>query len=307
MRKKNVLLLLWLLITTNVFAQECEIPMSIHLDKSFSKIPVSASNVLLGTLDRIATENGAVAISQANQFVLIAHCDVLDKSNIPGPPMQTVCNVGLSFYIADVYNKKMFSSAYLELDGVGISEAKSYINAFKQVKASNTAIKELVATGKAKIIEYYNSQYPYIIKEAKRLASVQKFEEAVFLLLSIPVCTAGADEAGKYILQLYMDNLDRMNLLLLNHAKSYWASGEASKTCEILSQIDPEAGCYADAVALMEEVKGKVHDDIDFEMRKKYDDKIQLQKEYLSTVKAVGVAYGQNQKPVDIDVTWLVK
>ena len=290
-------------------AQDCEMPISVVLDDNFVNVPTAANNVLYQSLNRIATTNGLTTEGLGSSVILTAHCDVLDKSNLPGPPIQTVYNLGLTFYIADTFTQKKFASAYIEISGVGTGEVKSYINAFKSINAKNAEIKNLIKVGKANMMKYYDTQYHDILKEAKRYASMQNYEEALTLALSIPFCSKGGDEASDYINTLYTKYLDRLNLYLLNKAKALWSAGQkqevAYDVCAMLAQIDPEASCYAEASKLMSEVKGQVRSDIDFEMRQKYKDAVSLEKQKLETIKAIGVAYGNNQKPTTTNLMWL--
>ena len=309
MKMKNLFISACLMTAVNAFGQECVLPISIQLDEDFTNVPAAASGVLYQSLSRVATENGLTSESPTTPFVLTAHCDVLDKSNLPGPPIQTVYNLGITLYMADTYTQKKFGTAYITLDGVGTGEVKSYINAFRRINASNNEIKSLINRGKANMMNYYDTQYPNIIKDAKRQASLQNYEEALAQVLSIPVCSKGGEEATKYGLQLYTKYLDRLNLFLLNKAKALWAAGQDQQTaydvCAMLAQIDPDAACYAEAGKLMKEVKSQVRSDIDLEMREKYRDEIQLEKDRIAAARAVGVAYGNGQKPTTTNLMWL--
>ena len=309
MNIKNFLATVCLCTATGAYAQECEMPISIHLDEDFTNVPTAAQSILYQSLSRIASECGLTTEAPTTPFVLTAHCDVLDKSNLPGPPIKTVYNLGLTFYMADTYAQKKFGTAYITLDGVGTGEVKSYINAFKRISSSNNEIKGLIIRGKSNMMHYYDTQYSNIIKEAKRLASLQQYEEALAMVLAIPICSKGGDEAARYGLQLYTKNLNRMNQFLLNKAKAIWASGQDQQTayevCAMLAQIDPEAACYTEATKFMAEVKGQVRSDINLEMRQKYNDQIQLEKDRIAAARAVGVAYGNGQKSTTTNLMWL--
>lgn len=309
MKIKKLLTLVCLMATTQAFAQDCVLPISIQLDEEFANVPSAAKSVLYQSLSRIATENGLTSESPNTPFVLTAHCDVLDKSNIPGPPIQTVYNLGITFYMADTYTQKKFGTAYITLDGVGSGEVKSYINAFRRISGSNNEIKSLINRGKTNMLRYYDTQYPNIIKEAKRQEALQNYEEALTLVLAIPLCSKGGEAAQQYGLQLYKKYLDRLNLYLLNQARALWAANQdiatAYEVCSMLAQIDPDAACYAEAAKLMKEVKARVRSDIDFEMRQKYNDEIQLERERIAAARAVGVAFGNGQKPTTTNLTWL--
>ena len=73
----------------------------------------------------------------------------------------------------------------------------------------------------------------------------------------------------------------------------------------MLALIDPDAACYGEAGKLMKEVKARVRSDIDFEMREKYHDQIKLEKDRISAVRAIGVAFGNGQKPTTTNLMWL--
>lgn len=306
-RKITVIASLFISICS--YSQDCVMPISIQLDEDFANVPDAATTALYQSLSRISTVNGLTTDSPITPFVLTAHCDVLDKSNIPGPPIQTVYNLGITFYIADTYTKKKFGTAYITVDGVGTGEVKSYMNAFKQINGKNSEITSLINRGKANMMKYYDTQYSNIIKEAKRLASLQQYEEALTMVLSIPLCSKGGEQATAYGLELYKKYLNRLNLYVLNQARALWAAGQdqatAYEVCALLAQIDPEASCYADAAKLLKEVKSQVRSDIDFEMREKYHDEIKLERERISAMRAVGVAFGNGQKPTTTNLMWL--
>lgn len=288
---------------------DCEMPIRIQLEEEFSNVPAAATHALYNSLNRLAVANGLTTESLTSQFVLTVHCDVLDKSNLPGPPVSTVYNLGVTFYIADTYAQKKFATAYVRLDGVGTGEVKSYINAFSRINANSTELLSLINTGKKKMLDYYDSQYEYIIAEAERQAALNNYEEALMIVLSIPLCSRGGEMAQSYGLKLYTEHLDRLNLYLLNQARALWAMGQnqaaAVKTCAMLAQIEPDASCYNDAAELMAEVKAQVRADIDFEMRQKYNDQIELERERIATARAVGVAYGNGQQPTTTNLLWL--
>lgn len=309
MKITNILSVVCLAMAATVYAQECVMPISIQLDEKFTNIPSAASSALYQSLSRMATENGLTTEAPTTPFVLTVHCDVLDKSNLPGPPIQTVCNLGITFYLADTYAQKKFGTAYITLDGVGTGEVKSYINAFCRINAKNKEIQSLINRGKKNMMDYYDTQYLNIIKEAQRLVSIQNYEEALSMVLSIPICSKGGEEAFHYGLQLYTKYLDRMNLFLLNRARALWSAGQDQRTaydvCSMLAQIDPDAACYPEAGVLMNEVKSQVRSDIDFVMREKYHDRIQLEKGRIEAARAVGVAYGNGQKPTTTNLMWL--
>lgn len=283
-----------------VAQSDCYVPIAIYFDDQAMDVPEAARNVLQNSLTRIATANDFEADLGLSQFVMTAKADILDKSVHPGPPMQITQNMGITFYIVDTHSQTKFASTYIEMDGVGQNATKCYIDAFKRINANNRQIQSLIQNGRKKIIAFYDANYQTILREAEKQASVQNYEEAITLAISIPPCSKGGAAGEAAARKYYAVYRDRMNLAILNRARALWAAGQtigsAREVCELLSQIDPEASCYGEAQALMREVKGQVRADIDFEMREKYRDQVALRKMEIQAMKEVGVAYGRGQR-----------
>lgn len=290
-------------------AQECEFPIGIYLDNRLVDMPEASMAVLENALKRVATQTGINSGLEWSQFVLTAKVDILDRQVVPGPPTQIVNNLGLTLYIVDMYDKQIFSSEYIEIDGVGTNETKSFTDAFRRVNASNAKVGQIISSGKKKVLDYYDRQYPNILNEAKRKADMQQYEEALALASAIPACSRGGDEAVAVALDIYTRYLDKVNLMLLNRAKSIWAAGQdpaaAAMAAEMLADIDPEAGCYREAQSLMKEIKSQMRSDIDFEMREKYKDQVKLENDRIAAIRAIGVAYGNGQKPTTTNIAWI--
>lgn len=313
MRKTAILSvasLLWGVATLcEVQAQECDMPVAIVLDKQTGNLPETIETQLENALNRLATSSGMSADTRFTNLILTARVDVLDKSILPGPPMQVSTQLGVTIYLGNATTQTKYASAYVEIAGVGNNENKCLADAFRHLNANGKEISRMIATGRKKMIDYYDNHYDEILKEAKRMAGMQQYEEAIALAASIPSCSKGYEKAIGVGLELYMKNFNRLNLSLLNRAHSIWASGgdgEAGrKAGHLLAQIDPDADCYPKALALMTEIKSQIRSNIDFEMRKKYNDSVTLEKKRIESMQAIGVALGKGQQPQTTNLTWL--
>ena len=58
-------------------------------------------------------------------------------------------------------------------------------------------------------------------------------------------------------------------------------------------------------MSLYKEVKAKVKDDWDFQMRQKYNDQIEIRKQIIEAARAVGTAYGKGQQPKTTNILWM--
>lgn len=307
--KKILTIALALFGYTFGMAQECEIPMSVLLQEGVVNVPESAAQVLDNQLRRIALKSGVNTQIEFSQFALTAHVDQLDRYLTNTVPAKVVNQFGVTLYIADVLDQKKFSSTYIEIKGVGDNETKSVTNAFRQLNASNASIQSFVKKGREEIINYYNTQYPNLLKEAQRLVSLQQYSKALAICASVPVCSKGGDAASQLGEEIYGRQLNYINQQIINEAQAIWAAGQdddaAMEAAELLAGVDPEAKCYAQAQALLKEIKQQRRSDIDWEARDKYKLQMGLEKNRIEAWRAVGVAYGNHQKPTTTNLTWL--
>lgn len=289
-----------LLLCGSLFAQEkgSTMPLYVYVADMVEPFPTSAKAQLENKLNRLLTQNGISSTNHATQFLLTAVATPLTKDILPGPPTQIAETMEITFYVADVYNKMIFSSTSVNTRGVGTTDAKSYIDALKKINLNTPALKAFVQEGKEKIINYYDSQAELMFAKARSLATQHKYDEALFIVGSIPTeCKhyLAAIAVGNEIFKQYNDYVCQVNLA---QARQAWVAGQnvltAAQAGEYLGQIYPDAACYDEAMALYNEIRSKVLDDWKFEM-KKYQDSVDLEASRIDAWRAIGVAYGENQ------------
>lgn len=290
-------------------AQECEVPIAIYIEEQLEEVPAAAQSVLENSLTRLAAASEMNTDFRFTDFILTARIDVLDKHILPGPPMQISRTLGITLYLANAATQTKFSSAYLEVSGVGTNDTKCMTDAFRRLNAGQADIKQMMTSGRKKMLAYYDKNYRNILQDAERKAALQQYEEAIALAISIPTCSQGGDEATTVGLSIYAKYRDKTNRSLLDKAKGIWAAGQdqqsATAACGLLAQIDSDAACYNEAVILATEIKKQIRRDIDFEMRQKYDDSVKLEEAKIEAMRAIGVAYGKGQQPRTTHLNWL--
>lgn len=293
-----------------LYAQEsCDLHLMAIVAPQDKTIPQAASEQLFSKLCSAISTNDVYANEDYSRFFVTAKMTPLYKETIPGPPVNTVVSISVTFYLGDYAGEKVFTTQVLNLKGVGNSEERAYINALRNIKADNAKIKKLIVTGKTKIIDYYNRNFETIVAKARQCASMKKDEEALFYITSIPECCNRYEEASQLTLIYYKQYIDNNCRKLVNQARTAWMqnpdSTGAAEVADYLNRIDPDAACYNEAMSLYKEVKEKIKDDWTFEMRKKYSDAISIEKEKIETAKAIGVAYGNGQKEQTTNLMWL--
>lgn len=305
---KSLALIASMAVAGSLQAQDCIIPISVDLDETFSQVDAASARILENQLRRAATASGLNADGTYTQFFITAKVDVLDKEVTSSAPAQVVQNIGVTLYVADQFHQKTFASEYLELKGVGKTEEKSFNFALRQLNAQNSKLRSFINQGKRKILDYYDSQTEYILKDADRAASMQRYEEAIALCASVPTCSKGGDQAAEYGAQIYAHYRDVLNQKLILQAQALWAAGQdadaASEAAYLLASVDPESGCYGEAQALLKEIRTQMRSDRDFEMREKYWAENKLESQRIDAWRAVGVAVGQGPK-AQTNLMWM--
>jgi len=285
------------------------------VSSSAEVIPSSARDLFLTKLTQIVTANAMGANNKNSRFVITGKINVITKDVLPGPPPQIALTLDVTLFVADMIDHKIFSTTTISVKGVGNNEDKAYISGLKTINAQNPKIKEFVEAGSSKIIEYYNSSCDFIIKNAQTLAAQKRYEESMYVLMSVPdVCKDCYNKCMDIVPDIFKKYSDYLCQVNLAKAKAAWSSNPnvigANDAASYLGNITPDAACYKDAQNLVSEIKGKLLADEkkawDFEV-KKWDDGVSIDKQLIEAYRQVGVAYGENQKPATYDVSWIVK
>lgn len=277
---------------------------------SSANIPESCKPILESKLMQILTNNGIGSVDYSTQFLITATLTPLTKDVVSGPPAQYAFTENLTFYIVDNQSKTIFSSMTYEAKGVDVSEEKAIINAIRSVRTSSKEFKSFVNAGREKILSYYEINGQLIIDKASSLARMKNYEESLYLLSTIPMTSKWFSVACDVAAPIYDQYADIVSEENLAKAKSAWYSSQniqgAKESCAYLSLITPDMSAYIGAQSLYAEIKSRVKDIVEYPW-KLHNDKVSLESQKIEAWRAVGVAYGQNQKSSDNNLVWLVK
>ncbi|WP_294607320.1 hypothetical protein [uncultured Bacteroides sp.] len=309
MKKIIFLFLLMCMAGMKAYSQDCEIRlMAIDVGQD-GETPASANEYLYNRLCTVVSSDGISASGDYAQFFVAAKALPLYEQVVAGAPAKTALTLSLNLYIGDYLGEKVFDRIAFEIRGVGESRERAFLNAYRSLNASNEKIASFLEKGKKRIISYYDAEYSNIIKEAQRLSQLRNYERALFLLTAVPVCCKGYELVSEELVKTYHAYIDYSCDRLLMLARNAWAVNPdqtgAARVAEILNQLEPDAACYGEAMELYKEVKAKVKDDWNFEMRQKYNDEIAIRKQVIDAARAVGVAFGKGQQPKTTNLMWL--
>ena len=299
------------LISINAFAQNNagktddigRITLAAYVPQQIDKMPDAARSILANKLNQIVTQNGMGGAANNERFIITANVNVISKDLTATAPPMTALVLEVTLYIGDGFVGTKFSSTSISVKGVGESETKAYISALKGISPTNSNIQSFVGNGKSKIIEYYNSKCDFIIKEVQTLVSQNNFEEAIFKLTSVPeVCKECYDKCMDAVGPIYQKQIDRECKSKLMEANTAWNATQDSYGADtaggILAQIDPNASCYKEALALSNKIAQRIKeiDQRDWKLQlKEQQDNVDIQKATIKAIRDIGVAYGNGQ------------
>ncbi len=297
------------LIGVNIASAQCDIHLMVAPVTQGEEIPDEVNDMLMSRLSTAITATGVTANPDLDRFFVTGKISHLYKDVVAGPPMNHVIHSTLTLYIGDNISQKIYATTNYELRGAGTSETRAFVNAFRQLNGKNNQLQKFVEQGSKKIIDYYNKEYPNLIKKAQQASALRNYDEALSIVATIPECCTGYNEANELILSIYSKYINYEGQMLLSQAKAAWATSPdeygAKKAFAFLVQIDPDASCYGEATSLHNEIKKIVKENWDFEMKEKYNNEVDIEKRKIEAARAVGVAFGNGQKETTTNLMWL--
>ena len=304
---KAIRFILWIVLcyTTNLHAQILSDKDHISLNAVVAEenIPTEACRNLENKLTRAIAANGYANNGYCGRFVLTAKINILVKDVVPSTPACISQKMDVTFMVGDVIENKVYSTCTISLSGIGTSETQTFISAFSKVNPDHKALQTMLEEAKQNIITFYTSHCNEIIRNAQTLADMQKYDEAIFRLMSVPnICTDCHQKCLSAATAIFTHKIDNEATSLLNQAYAEWMSHPdatgAQAVANIISQINPQSKNYNKVVALRQEISSKLEADAkrewNFKM-KQYEDNQTFKRSIVDACKAVGVAFGNGQ------------
>ena len=277
--------------------------ISIHAKIVDEKIPAEAARNLENKLQRIIVNNGFGDLGYTARFVLTAKIDVTQKDVISSTPARISEKMDITLMVGDVVANIPYATCVISVSGIGINENKAYISAFNTLKEKDQRIVQMLDDARTKIIDYYTNRCDEIVTRANTLASMGKYDEALFHLISVPdVCLECFQRCQTKAAAMYQQKIDVQSVKLLEKAKTVWAAQQdesgATKVAQIISEISPMAANYKQVTTLRNTIEAKLQADAkrqwDFQM-KQYEDSQTFKQSIVEGCRAVGMAWARNQ------------
>ena len=313
------MVLTWALLalsTLGIRAQaQCEFPLTIVIPDQAVELSPMAKSQLTSKIRQAVTQNGMAGGTRFSNFCIVANLVETSKNLTSGlRPLVTV-TMGLELYVANTRTGDKFGSTSVNLSGAGQNEKLAYMASISSLNPQNTALQSFMKATKKKIVAYYDGQTNNIIRQAKSLSTKQDFEQAMFLLTSIPTCINNYDDVEAAILSTFQTYLNLDCTDKINKARHAWNASQDREGAKIagayLAAINPGAQCYDDAMELADEIRERIGEEWEWAKDLKEFGKemarsqVELEKMRIEAARAIGEAYAENQPDITINQNFI--
>lgn len=296
-----------------------------------SNLTADTRNLLETKLNQISTTYGMSGSEINPRFIITAAINIGTKNIIAGPPQMIAQNMEVTIFIGDAIENKIFSNLILSLKGVGTNENKALIDAIKKISPKDKEVSLFVEESKSNIIDYYNSQCNFLLKDALALRKSGKYNEAIYKLSIVPnVCQECYFRCLDTLSVIYQQKINQDCKVLFQQAKTAWAVKQNTEGAEevgvLLRQIKPGASCQNEVDIFVKTMTEKLDANAKAEWKfkmKQYEDQVAMEKEQvklqseqsvrnqeldkirISAYRDIAVEYARNQpKTVYSNIYW---
>lgn len=309
----SVLLLLSLCLAT--FAQTAKDVGAICLNPYIPEaegLGPQTSKMVRNKLVQAATASGMSGSGFDDRFVITTHIQILDISETQTYPQKTVLKANIGVYVGDGLDGTLFSSYIMEAKGLGDDKDQAIAAAVRKINPNAPELQAAILKGKEKIMAYYDRMAPQIVSKAEATAASGNYDDAITMLLAIPMSNKSYTAAQRLVGQYSRTALDAKNLAVVVRARSAWSANPteegAAEAQAILDGLDlPSPKVQAEVQKLSGEMAARLKAVSDREYRlevKKANDEKEVAIATVNAAASVARAYYANRPKVVYHIHW---
>ncbi len=230
--------------------------------------------------------------------------EIFDEDFInTGMEKMATAKISVSIYIMSIRGNVVFASITKDYMGTGKDRAAAINNAITNITAKDSDYEPFLKNARDEIVRYYDQMCGTIVQQARDLARLRLYLDAIFLLWPIPQevkCHAEARDSMVKIYKEYVEFRCKDNILT---AKSYMSGGDFAKALSALRNIDPEASCAPEAINMMNQIASKVDEkekQTIAQYNKAMEDVKELEKERYRAMSNMTQTYNYSKTEVDV-------
>lgn len=286
-------------------------------------IPEASRKLIVSKMEQALTQNGLGSIGHADRFVMLAKCNVVQKDVAATTPPHISQRVEVTFILGDVVENKIYTSASMELSGIGTNETKAWQTALNTIRPASQTFKQMFDEASEKIESYYVGHCENIIAKARTLASTGRSDEAIANLMAVPdICSDCHEKAMSTVIEIYQNKVDGEGASLLTKAKNAWAASSDENGADLamtyLNEIPVTSSSFAEAETLANSISKKMSSEKEREWQLKqrqYNDEKEFRSREqansharsmatITAARAVAEKWAENQSETKVYLNW---
>ena len=234
---------------------------NVHIPSS-SDIPYGMSDNLRLRLNEAITSNGLATDDRATRFILVPKIEITSSTTTPTIPPKNIISAKLHLYIGDGVSEMLFDSESFTLKGSGNSMEDAFAKALNRFNPKDQRLQNFIDRGRERAIDYYETLWPMLVKDAERAYANENYEDAFTILNSIPTICSGYEKALEKGIEFSMALRDKENAEILRNAKAIWSQSPdtsgAEGAMEYLNTINPLSSSAPEAARMCDEISKRL-------------------------------------------------
>lgn len=292
---------------------QCEFPLTIVIPEQAVQLSPMSVSQLTSKIRQAVTLNGMTGGTRYSNFCIVANLVETSNHATGGIRPLIAVTTSLELSVSNSRTGDSFGSTYINLSGAGQNAKQAYMASISSLNPQNTALQSFLKATKKKMVAYYEGQTNNIIRQAKTLSGKQDFEQAMYLLTSIPTCINNYDAVETAIQSTFQTFVNQDCAGKVNKARQAWNASQDRDGAKIagayLAAINPASQCNDEATELADEIRQRIGEEWEWAKDLKEFGKemarsqVELEKMRIEAARAIGEAYAENQPDININQT----
>jgi hypothetical protein len=236
-----------------------KIVLSVIVPKTQDSLTSTHISMVESKTHTLVNENGLSASDISSRFVIYPVIQFSNITVVEGLKNIFKVEIDFNLHIKDVQTNMVFASFSKKLLGTGLSRNDATTNAFSKIPLKTEPIQSFLQEGTSKITRFYTENCNQIIADAESLIKMDKYEEGLALLLSIPpACIDCYTIVQEKVLVFYDIYKEKYCEDLFLQAKIHFEKENFDNGLAFISRMDPSAACYQKTDELIQNYKDQV-------------------------------------------------
>ncbi|MCH5229966.1 MAG: hypothetical protein J1F12_08260 [Muribaculaceae bacterium] len=244
--------------------EDCPLPVMVKVVDENNVLSEANINFLTQKLMQVVSYEGYGGQELA-YLCLMASVSETNKEIISGNRPLVVLNAELDLVLCSLKSGEQFGATSIPLSGQGVKESQAFQKALARVSRHNQALNAFMRQARKKVFEYYESHIPSMIRQANLLTQRGEYEEALYMLSSVPPCCNNYDPVEEAIINIWSTYINRECSEQMAKANAIWRSTKnqegALLAAAYIGAINRESMCAQEADALLAEIESKLDAD----------------------------------------------